>query len=98
MLTITTEAADAIRTVIDAAELPVRGGMRISPASGSTNGRGPTLALEIVDGPDPEDQIVREENATVFVDPIAAAHVDDKTLDADYEPGGDFTFSLREQP
>jgi Fe-S cluster assembly iron-binding protein IscA len=96
MLNITSQAAEAIRVVIDAAELPVPAGMRISNASATSNGRGPTLALELVDRPDPEDEVLVDEGAQVFLDPLAAAHVDDKVLDADYA-GGEVRFSLREQ-
>jgi Fe-S cluster assembly iron-binding protein IscA len=98
MLTITSDAADAIRHVVEAADLPGEGGMRISTASASLNGRGPALALELVESPDPEDLVLVEEDAKVYVDPIAASQVSDKTLDADYEPGGEVNFSMREQP
>lgn len=98
MLTITSDAADAIRTVVDAAELPDLGGMRISTGSLSSNGRGPTLELQIVDSPDPEDEVLDDEGAKVFLDPLAAAHLENKTLDADYEAGGEIRFSLYEHP
>ncbi len=98
MLTITSEAADAIRFVLDAAELPQHGGMRISTGTIANNGHGPTLQLQVVEEPAPEDQVLSGEGAQVFLDPAAAAHLEDKTLDADYQPGGEVRFSLLEHP
>ncbi|MGH2924314.1 MAG: HesB/IscA family protein [Solirubrobacterales bacterium] len=96
MLTITTEAADAIREVVEAAAVPGTGGMRISTAPVASNGSGPTLELSVASEPAPEDEVVDDEGAHVFVDPLAAAHLDGKVLDADYEPGGSVSFTLRE--
>jgi Fe-S cluster assembly iron-binding protein IscA len=96
LFTITTEAADAIREVVESAELPGSGGMRISTAPVSSNGSGPTLELTVAPEPEPEDEVLDDEGAHVFLDPLAAAHVEGKILDADHEPGGGVSFTLRE--
>jgi len=70
--------------------------MRISTGSVSSNGSGPTLELTVAPEPEPQDEVLDDEGAHVFLDPIAAAHVDGKILDADHEPGGSVSFSLRE--
>ena len=70
--------------------------MRISTGSVSSNGSGPTLELTVAPEPEPEDEVLDDDGAQVFLDPLAAAHVDGKILDADHEPGGGVSFTLRE--
>jgi iron-sulfur cluster assembly protein len=82
MLTITHDAADAIRAVLGAKE----GGVRISTgATASTNGAGPNLTLEVVPEPEPDDEIVDAAGAQLYLDPVAVDALDGKVLDAERE-------------
>ncbi len=55
MLTITADAAEAIRGAVDSPELPQTGGLRISTVPLSLDGTGPAIGLELVAGPSVED-------------------------------------------
>jgi len=81
MLTITTDAADALRAVLGAKE----GGVRISTDAPAPNGDGPHLTLEVVPEPGPEDEVLDTEGARLFLDPVASDALDGKVLDADRE-------------
>jgi iron-sulfur cluster assembly protein len=82
MLTITPDAADAIRAVLGAKE----GGVRISTeAFASSNGAGPHLTLEVVPAPEPDDEIVDAAGAELYLDPVAVDALDGKVLDAERE-------------
>jgi iron-sulfur cluster assembly protein len=81
MLTITSDAADALRAVMGAKE----GGVRISTDAPSPNGNGPHLMLEVVPEPGPEDEVLDAAGARLFLDPVASDALDGKVLDADHE-------------
>lgn len=95
MLTITRTAAEAIESVLGAEGGPGEaGGVRITQqhAEGEIG-----LALAIATEPQPEDQVVAEEGARVFLPPDTAALLDDKVLDARVE-GTRVDFQLLERP
>jgi iron-sulfur cluster assembly protein len=94
LLTITADAADAIKTAIESLGAPDSAGVRISTAGESHNGAGPAIELSFVQEPLVEDEVLEGEGAYVFLDPEVSTMVSDKTLDADYEPGGEIRFSL----
>lgn len=96
MLIITQNAVDAIKAVVSSSELPDQGGLRISAAP-SQNGRGTALSLELAEQPAVEDAVVEEEGAHVFLEPQAAAVLDDAFLDAEVE-GGAVRFAVGQQP
>ena len=81
MLTITPDAADALRAVLG----PKTGGVRISTDGPSTNGGGPSLSLEVVPEPAPEDAVVDAAGAELYLDPVAVDALDGKVLDAERE-------------
>lgn len=94
MLTITADAAEAIRTALKAPELPDSAGLRISTLSTALNGRGPTIAVHVAPAPQADDEILLSEGAQVFVAPEAVAILEDKLLDVYSDPGGKLRFSL----
>jgi iron-sulfur cluster assembly protein len=94
LLNITTDAADAIKTAIESLGAPDSAGVRISTSGESYNGSGPAVELSFVPEPAREDEVVEDEGAQVFIAPGASNMVADKTLDVDYEPGGEIRFSL----
>jgi iron-sulfur cluster assembly protein len=92
MLTVTTDAAEVIRGLMESGA----GGLRISTGPHSLNGQGPALHVELAEAPEVEDEVVDVEGAQVFVDPAAAEALDDKVLDAETD-GGEVAFAVREQ-
>jgi Fe-S cluster assembly iron-binding protein IscA len=84
MLTITPNASEAIRGILDSDAVPEGAVVRISAPTPSQNGTqaGAALAIEIVDTAPEEDQRVQGDDIEVAVDPAAADVLDDKQLDA----------------
>ena len=76
MLTITSDASQAIRTMLSQAKIPDGGMIRIKPE--------PEKGLEIglTQAPDPDDQIVEGDGVEICVEQSAAKILDDKELDA----------------
>jgi iron-sulfur cluster assembly protein len=81
MLTITPDAADALRVVLGAKE----GGVRIATGDQAPNGNGPNLTLEVVPAPEPDDEVLDAEGAPLYLDPVAVETLDGKVLDAQRE-------------
>jgi iron-sulfur cluster assembly protein len=94
MLTITSNAAVAIRTIVEATEVPDQGGIRIAIAQ--QNGAQASLELAISPAPLEGDEVLEEHGAHVFLDPMAAVALDDKSLDAQIE-GDEISFGIVEQ-
>lgn len=97
MLTITTDAADAIRAIVSSPELPETAGVRIAPATQSADTGGAALVLELASAPGAEDEVIDEEGAQVFLDPATADALSDKLLDAEIDSGGQFRFAVVER-
>ena len=98
MLTITQEAEQAIRGILDASNAPDGSVLRISPQPAQQDGpgAGPGLVVSVTDAPPPDDQIVEGDQVEVSVEPTAAAILDDKELDATVA-GGQINFSIGDQ-
>jgi iron-sulfur cluster assembly protein len=94
MLTITPNAAEAIRTLVESTDIPEQGGIRIS--IGSQNGSQATLDLAVAPSPLEGDEVIEEEGAQVFLDELAATALDDKSLDARIE-GDEISFGIVER-
>ncbi len=94
MLTITDTAAEAIRGIVAAPELPEGAGLRIATAAGS--GDAGTLEVSVAETPAETDQVVSEAGARVFVEADAVPLLDDKRLDAQIE-GTRVGFMLSDQ-
>lgn len=93
MLTITDSAASAIRSLTSQPDLPVDTGLRImKPGAGA-----PAFELALTEGPVVGDQVVEEGGARVFVEPAAAAVLEDKALDAQVNEQGDLAFHISDQ-
>jgi iron-sulfur cluster assembly protein len=89
MLTLTPNAASAIRALMENSDLPDAGGLRISD---DPSGTSLTLALAAV--PAEDDRIIDEAGAHVFLAPQAATLLDDKTLDAATDDEGRLQFGI----
>jgi iron-sulfur cluster assembly protein len=89
MLTLTPNATVILNDLLHQPGAPATGGVRITDELPE-----PGLALVPADEPGPEDQIVNDGGATVYLDPTAAAVLDDKVLDASVSDDGRVEFSL----
>lgn len=94
MLTVTDEAATAIDGILASRDLPDEAGVRVTAEFNATSSDspGPELQLQVVERPQPGDQIV--DGASVFLEPEAAALLDERTLDAE-RSGETLRFALR---
>jgi Fe-S cluster assembly iron-binding protein IscA len=94
VLIMSEQAAAVIEQILAESEAGPEAGLRIT---GSADGDGnASLEFEVAEGPVEGDEVVREGGAAVFLDLIAAAALDDKTLDVEAH-GDHFHFSLGEQ-
>jgi iron-sulfur cluster assembly protein len=92
MLTLTPNAATAIRALVEASDLPDdAAGLRIAndPAQAETS-----LTLSLAAVPAEDDQVVDESGARVFLAPQAATLLDDKALDAASDGEGHLEFGI----
>jgi len=95
VLVLTQDAATIIRTIVDQSEVPDDGGLRI--AAREVEGDEATLELSVADQPETLDEVVEQEGAHVFLEPVAAEALSDKVLDAEVDDGG-VRFTLSPQP
>ncbi|HEY1367041.1 MAG TPA: hypothetical protein VGF23_08010 [Gaiellaceae bacterium] len=77
----TEDAANVINAMLDGAELPAEGGLRITAEQ--DDHQKATLALALAETAEPGDVSVDDHGAHVFLDPPSAAVLDDKILDAE---------------
>lgn len=90
MLTMTLDAAAAIRALADQQNAPDDAGLRIA------NSEAGMFTANLVDGPDVGDDLIEDGGARLFVAPEAAQLLGDLTLDANVDPAGSVTFAFRE--
>ncbi len=94
MLTLTDNAVSAIRTLTSQPDLPTETGLRIMTQA---DGGSSSFQLALAEAPAAGDQVVEEGGARVFVEPTAAAVLDDKALDAQVNEQGDLAFRIADQ-
>ena len=94
MLTLTSTAAEVVRTLVDQSSTPESGGLRIAAEDGP---QGVALELTLVGEPEALDETIEQSGATVYLDPEAAQLLDDKLLDAQVAEDH-VTFMLRDDP
>jgi iron-sulfur cluster assembly protein len=88
MITLTPEATDAIRELVDNAELPDTGGLRLDMNDATLNSAPPSLALTLVETPATGDEVIDQGGIHVYVSKQAAPLLDGKEIDARSEPNG----------
>jgi Fe-S cluster assembly iron-binding protein IscA len=93
MLTMTNNAAEAVRLIADGSGLEPDPGLRIS--AGPPSPEGTTLEIGIAAEPGPSDQTVEEAGARIYLEEVVAQALDDKVLDAEIE-GDQVRFALRD--
>ena len=94
MLTLTPIASEAIRQLSAQTDDPESTGIRISPGPETPDGT--ALELTLVEEPEPEDEKVDDDGATVYLEPHVAGFLDDKVLDAQIDQGR-VTFLVRDE-
>ncbi len=93
MLVLTEAAAEVVKSVTSMAQAPGGAGLRI--ASTDTEPESPGgLQLTAATGPKENDQVIEAAGARVFLEPQAAAYLQDKVLDAQVDQEGNARFSL----
>ncbi|MGI5271249.1 Fe-S cluster assembly protein HesB [Nonomuraea sp. CA-218870] len=93
MLTLTANAAQAIRSLTEGAPEPAQSGIRIAAGSDDAG----SLTLSLATAPEPADAVVESEGARVYLDPVAATVLDDKSLDAGSDDQGAVSFLVTER-
>jgi iron-sulfur cluster assembly protein len=91
VLTLTDQAVSAIRGLTNRPGLPTETGLRIAPQDDGG------LALSLADGPQAGDQVIEDVDVQVFVQPDAAAVLEDKALDAQIGEDGLVSFMVQRQ-
>jgi iron-sulfur cluster assembly protein len=83
LLALTDDAVEAVRNIVSSSdELPETGGLRLVAERAGTQAN---LQLSVVALPAEDDEVIEEQGVRVFLEPEAAALLDDKMLDASME-------------
>ncbi len=90
MLSITSQATEAIRGIVAAPELPDGAMLRIDSQPGAG------LQIGVVTEPAPGDEVLSAEGVELAVEPATATLLDDKRLDAAID-GDQVTFTISDQ-
>lgn len=90
VLTLTENASTIVRDLTSQQGLSDTAGLRITTEDGSE----PAFAVSATDQPEPGDQVVEQDGATVYLDEPSALQLEDKVLDAAVDQGGGVQFSL----
>ena len=93
MLVLTEAAAEVVKSVTDAPQSPDGSGLRITRPAPEPGGPS-ELQLAAAAEPGGTDQVVETAGARVFLDPPAAAYLEDKVLDAEVDTEGRVRFTL----
>ena len=94
MLTLTNSAVTAIRELISEPDTD-HAGLRIATTSAQDGTS--HFSAEITPEPTSDDQVVEEQGARVFLDPMAAVALQDKALDAEITEQGQLQLQLKQQ-
>jgi Fe-S cluster assembly iron-binding protein IscA len=83
LLALTDSAAQAVKNIVSSSdELPETGGLRLVAERAGTQAN---FQLSVVPLPAEDDEVIEEQGVRVFLEPEAAALLDDKVLDASVE-------------
>ncbi|MCW2791365.1 MAG: Iron-sulfur cluster biosynthesis [Nocardioides sp.] len=91
MLTLTENASTIIHDITTQPGLADTAGLRISAEAEAAE---PTFAVSAAQAPEPGDQTLEQDGATIYLDQDAAVMLDDKVLDAAVDPEGKVEFAL----
>jgi Fe-S cluster assembly iron-binding protein IscA len=91
MLTLTENTSTIVKQLTAHPEASETAGLRISSTPDAQ------LAVSAAEQPEPGDQVVEQDGATVYLDSTAAEVLDDKVLDAGVDEAGNIEFGLLQQ-
>ena len=97
MLLLTETAAEVVKSVTSTPQAPEGGGLRIASSAAAAPETPGELQLSAAPEPSAEDQVIEAAGARVFLEPNAAAYLQDKVLDAKVDEQGNAQFSLAVQ-
>jgi Fe-S cluster assembly iron-binding protein IscA len=93
MLVLTEAAAEVVKSVTTTPQAPEGAGLRIASSAAQADNPG-ALRLTAEATPDQGDQVIEADGARVFLEPQAAAYLEDKVLDAQIDEQGMAHFSV----
>ena len=93
MLVLTESATEIVKAIASTPEAPEGSGLRIASVVTQPGNPG-ELQLAATTGPAEHDQVIDAAGAHIFLEPQAAAYLDDKILDAQVDQEGNPQFSL----
>jgi Fe-S cluster assembly iron-binding protein IscA len=92
MLVLTEAAAEVVKAIASTPQAPEGSGLRIVSSAGAADPG--ALQVTAAPGPSENDQVVEAAGAHVYLEPQAAAYLEDKVLDAEVDNEGKARFSL----
>ena len=87
MLAMTEAAAEVVKSVTSDPHIPEGAGLRITSSTEDPQNPG-ALQVTAAERPAENDQVIESAGARVFLEPQAAAYLDDKVLDAQVDEEG----------
>ena len=90
MLALTENVTEIVKKLSD--EVPAISGLRIAAEAD-----GQSLSVSPADQAAPDDQVIEQDGATVYVDGPTAEMLDDKILDGGVDEEGNIQFALGQQ-
>ena len=93
MLVLTESAAEVVKSLVSTPQAPEGTGLRIA-SSGPEPGDPGALQVTAAPGPGENDQVIDAAGAHVYLEPQAAAYLEDKVLDAQVDSEGQAHFSV----
>src|SRR5271169_3947720 len=93
MLVLTEAAAEAVKTLTATTQLPAGSGLRIASSAAEPEAPG-ALQVSAAAGPSENDLVLEAAGAHLYLEPKAAAYLEDKVLDAEVDQDGQAVFSL----
>jgi iron-sulfur cluster assembly protein len=93
MLVLTEAAAEVVKALSSTPEAPEGSGLRIASSTPEPADPG-ALQVSAATGPGEDDQVIDAAGAHLYLEPQAAAYLEDKVLDAQVDTEGHAHFSL----
>jgi iron-sulfur cluster assembly protein len=90
MLALTENVTDIVKKLAE--EVPEISGLRIAAEAD-----GQSLSVSPADHAEPDDQMIEQDGATIYVDGPASEFLADKILDGGVDEGGNIQFALGQQ-
>jgi Fe-S cluster assembly iron-binding protein IscA len=95
VLTLTENASNVVKSIVEQSGQSTEAGLRISQDAPDS----PALHVMPTEAPQPGDQVLQEDSgARVFLEETAAVTLDDKVLDAQVDAEGGVQFTIAAQP